>query len=96
MLGVTPYFYSTDDLFGDLGCYARGMARAHDGLMMLLTVGRNRTLRLIMFYDDCYILIDGWMYHVWWMVSFTLLYLYHRFNENDVSLFLHMYILLSL
>ena len=30
------------------------MARAHDGLMMLLTVGRNHTLRLVVFYD-------GWL-----------------------------------
>ena len=30
------------------------MARAHDGLMMLLMVGRNRTLRIVVFYD-------GWL-----------------------------------
>ena len=48
------------------------------------------------FNDGCYIFIYGWMYHVWWMVSFTLLYLYHGFDEDVVSLFLHMYILLSL
>ena len=41
-----------DDLFGDLGCYVQGMARAHDGLMMLLMVGRNRTLRFFVFYDE--------------------------------------------
>ena len=29
------------------------------------------------------------------LVSFNLLYLYYRFNEDGVSLFLHMYILLS-
>ena len=34
------------------------MARAHDGLMMLLTVGRNYALRLDVFYD-------GW-------ISFTM------------------------
>ena len=28
-----------------------GVARAHDGLMMLLMVGRNRALRLFVFYD---------------------------------------------
>ena len=56
----------------------KGIARAHDGLMMLLTVGRNHTLRLVVFYDGwiifndrCYIFYDGfyifyvgWMYHV--------------------------------
>ena len=47
-------------------------------------------------YDGFYIFIDGWMYHVWWMVLFTLLHLYHGFDEVYVSLFLHMYILLSL
>ena len=36
----------------DIMC--RGMARAHDGLMMLLIVGRNHTLRLVVFYD-------GWL-----------------------------------
>ena len=30
------------------------MARAHDGLMMLLTVGRNRALRFVVFYN-------GWL-----------------------------------
>ena len=30
-----------------LGCYARGMARTHDGLMTLLTVGRNHVLSLV-------------------------------------------------
>ena len=30
------------------------------------------------------------------MVSFTLLHLYHGSDEDDVSLFVHMYILLSL
>ena len=39
-----PKYYSTDDLSGGLGCHAQGMARAHDGLMMLLMVGRNHTL----------------------------------------------------
>ena len=38
-----------------------GMARAHDGLMMLLTVGRSRALRLIMF-------SDGWL-------SFTMIFI---------------------
>ena len=32
----------------------RGMARTHDGLMMLLMVGRNRALSLVVFYD-------GWL-----------------------------------
>ena len=32
----------------------RGMARAHDGPMMLLMVGRNCALRLVVFYD-------GWL-----------------------------------
>ena len=49
-----PIYYSTDDLFGDSGCDTRGMARAHDGLMMQLMVGRNHALRLIVFYD-------GWL-----------------------------------
>ena len=44
-------YYSVNVLFGDLGCYAWGMARAHDGLMMLLTVGRNRALSFVVFYD---------------------------------------------
>ena len=84
------------------------MARAHDGLMMLLTVGRNHTLRLVVFYDIWLSLmivvissmmdvisfvLDGCIMYV--MVSFTLLYLYHGFNKVDVSLSLHMYILLS-
>ena len=47
VLVVTSYHDSTDDLIGGLGCYARGMARTHDGLMMLLTVGRNRVLGLV-------------------------------------------------
>ena len=38
----------------------------------------------------------GWMYHVWCMVSFILLHLYYGFDNVDVYLFLHMYILLSL
>ena len=56
-----PNYYSTNDLFGDLGCYVRGMARAHGGLMMLLTVGRNHALRLDVFYDGCYIFYVRWM-----------------------------------
>ena len=63
------------------------MARTHDGLMMLLMVGRNHALRLDVFYDGCYIFSDGWTYFVWWIVSFTLLQLYHGFNEDDVSSF---------
>ena len=46
-----PYYDSTDDLIGDLGCYAWGMARTHDGLMTLLTVGRSHALRLVLFDD---------------------------------------------
>ena len=60
------------------------MARAHDGLMMLLTVGRNRVLRFHVFYDGCLIVVivvissmmdvisfmlDGCIMYV--MVSFT-------------------------
>ena len=56
-----PIYYSTDDLFGDLGCYAWGMARTHDGLMMLLMVGRNHALRLDVFYDGSYIFYVRWM-----------------------------------
>ena len=87
-----PYYDSIDDLIGGLRCYAWGMARAHNGLMMLLMVGRNHTLSCILwwmgiFYDDFYIFICGWMYHVWWMVSFTLLYLYHGLDEDDVFYF---------
>ena len=71
-----PYYNSTDDLFGGLGCYTWGMARAHDGLMMLLMVGRYRKLSCVLwwmvifcdgcyiFYDGFYIFYDGWMYHV--------------------------------
>ena len=43
-----------------------------------------------------YIFYDGSIYHVWWMVSFILLYLYHGSEEDDVFIFLHMYILFSL
>ena len=39
-------------------------------------------------------MMDGCIMYV--MVSFTLLHLYHGFDEDDVSLCLHMYILLSL
>ena len=83
------------------------MARAHDGLMMLLTVGRNRTLRLDAFYDGWISLLiivissmmdvisfmlDGCNMYV--MVFFTWLYLYYGSIEDDV--YLHMYIILSL
>ena len=44
--------------------------------------------------DVIYFMMDGCIMYV--MVSFTLLHLYHGFNEDDVSLFLHMYSFLSL
>ena len=80
-----------------------GMARAHNSLMMLLTVGRNHRLRLVVFYD-------GWLSFTMIIISllmdecimyggwFHLLYctLYHGSEKDDVFLFLHMYILLSL
>ena len=75
------------------------MARAHDGLMMLLTVGRNHALRLVVFYDRWLSLmiivissmmdvisfmLDGCIMYV--MVSFTWLHLYHGFYKVDLSL----------
>ena len=42
------------------------MARAHDGLMMLLTVGRNHTLRLVVFYD-------GWLSFMMDVISFMMM-----------------------
>ena len=45
-----PFYDSTDDLIGGLGCYARGMARTHDGLMMLLMIRRNRVLSLVVYF----------------------------------------------
>ena len=75
------------------------MARAHDGLMMLLTVGRNYALRLVVFYDGWLSLmiivivskmdvisfmLDGCIMYV--MVPFTRLYLYHERNKVVVSL----------
>ena len=38
---------STNDLFGNLGCYMGGLAKTHDGLMMLLMVGRNHVLSFV-------------------------------------------------
>ena len=58
--------------------------------------------QLVVFYDGWLsftmvvisLLIDGCIMYV---ISFIyLLHLYHGFNEDDVSLLLHMYILLSL
>ena len=49
----------------------------------------------IYFMMDVYSYYDGWRYHVWWMVSFILLYLYHGSKDDDVFLFLHMYIRLA-
>ena len=68
------------------------MARAHDGLMMLLMVGRNRALSLVVFYDGwlslmiivIFFMLDGCIMYV--MVPFTRLYLYHERNKVDVSL----------
>ena len=69
------------------------MARTHDGLMMLLTVGRNHALRIVIFYD---VISLRWIdVSCMLLVSFTLLHLYHGSNEDDVFLFLHMYILLA-
>ena len=56
-----------------------GMARTHDGLMMLLMIGRNHTLRLVVFYDvwlsfmmdaisfmmmDVSCMVDGFIYFI--------------------------------
>ena len=57
---------------------------------------------LVVFYDGWLsftmvvisLLMDGWIMYV--NSSFTLLYLYHGFDEDDVSILLHVYILLSL
>ena len=49
-LSYVPYHDSIDDLIGGLGCHARGMARAHDGPMTPLTVGRNRVLSLCVYF----------------------------------------------
>ena len=61
-----PIYYSTDDLFDDLGCYAWGMARTHDGLMMLLTVGRNHALIFVIF-------CIGWLSLMNIVISFMLM-----------------------
>ena len=58
------------------------MASIHDGLMMLLTVGRNHTLRLVVF------MIGGCIIYVISFTYFIVLNLYHGFEEDDVSLFL--------
>ena len=47
ILVVMPLYDSTDDVISSLGCCTRGMARAHDGLMMPLMVGRNRVPSLV-------------------------------------------------
>ena len=68
------------------------MARAHDGLMMLLMVGRNHALRLVVFYDGLLsfmmvvisLLMDGCIMYV--NSLFTLLYFYHESIEDDVCL----------
>ena len=89
-----PYYYSTDDLIGDLGCYAWGMARTHDGLMMLLTVGRNHALRLVLFNDvislwwldvSCMLLVSSiFLYFVswirWWWCIFISMYILLAFH----------------
>ena len=71
-------------------------------------VGRNRALRLDVFYDGWFslmiIVISSMMYVIYFMLdgcimyvmfSFTWLYLYHGFNVDDVSPF-YIYILWTL
>ena len=50
------------------------MARIHDGPMMLLTVGRNHTLRLVVFYD-------GWLSLTMVVISFMMDVIYFRLDE---------------
>ena len=66
------------------------MARAHDGLMMLLMVGRNHTLRFVVFCIGwlslmnivIYFMLDGCNMYV--MVSFTLWHLHHGLDKDEV------------
>ena len=50
-----PITIVPDDLVDGLRCYARGTTRTHDGLMMLLTVGRNRALSLVVQFSAMFI-----------------------------------------
>ena len=70
--------------------------------MMLLMVGRNHALRLVVFYDGWLsftmvvipLLMDGCiMYGIWFHLFYCTLY--HGSEEDDVFIFLCMYILLS-
>ena len=78
------------------------MARAHDGLMMLLTVGRNHTLRLVVFYDGWLSLmidvISFMMMDVSCMRWFRLINCTCIMDEIEAKYHcpLHMYVLLSL
>ena len=80
------------------------MDRAYDDLMMLLMVGRYHTLRLVVCYDGWLsftvvvisLLMDGCIMYVISFIYLIVLHLYHGFEKDDVSLLLHMYLLLSL
>ena len=76
-------------LIGGLGCYAWEMARIHDGLMMLLIVGRNRILSLVVQLLRCY------FYTLWCcfcalrcFFQYILLLLWFRCRDVPLSCFM--------
>ena len=64
------------------------MARAHDGLMMLLMVGRNHALRLVVFYDVISFMMDECIMYVISFIYIIVLYI----MDSRMLMYLYFYI----